>query len=551
MAADNISRLKKNLMHYIKQALMNRMLLCSLALLLITSCDKGFEEMNKNPNAYTEPVIGNLFTMSQVRTAGTGTNDRNRVNIKYFAGTLQYMAALGTNWSGDKNFENNQFGDLFETIYSVHLKELVQMLAATKDDPEMINYYAIGSIWRVYVLHRATDIYGDVPYSEAGLGFINGTYKPKYDKQSDIYPMMLSELETAIGQLDVSKASFGSADVMYGGDVVKWKTFAYSLMLRLSMRLSNVDPAKSEEWVKKAIAGGVMKSNNDIAIVKHAPGSTNSENRDAAELKRESFPESNQGKGPVKLGKTLIDLLQSYNDPRLPFYATLWEGNILANQAAKLVTTTDPALQKGLPNGYDATTIKQVIPDWNTNMLVNYSEPNTGTIASLSAPSMILSYSEVEFLLAEAALRGWEPGPASAHYNAAITASMQSTTIYPSQVLFPGGGPFVISQPAIDTYLAAHPLNGAGFEQQMEQLHTQFYLAHFMYYDNFEAFSNQRRTGYPRLIPPNYQGNFTGGKMLVRLRYPVSEASLNKVNYEAAIANQGPDLYTTPVWWDK
>lgn len=541
-------------MNYIKQHLINRVVKFSallMAVSLIASCDKGFKELNTNPNVYTDPVIGNLFTISEIRTAGVGTNDRNRVSIKYLAGTNQYMASLGTNWSGDKNFENGQFGDLFETIYSVHLKELVQMLAVTKDKPEMINYYAIGSIWRVFVLHRATDIYGDVPYKEAGLGFINGTFKPKYDKQSDIYPLMLSELQTAIGQLDPVKPSFGSSDVIYAGNTAKWKTFGYSLMLRLGMRMSNVDPAKSKEWVQKAIAGGVMKSNADMAKVDHAPGSTNSENRDAAELKRESFSESNQGKGPVKLSKTLVDYLVSYNDPRLPFYATLWEGNILSMQSAKLSTTTNPALQKGLPNGYDATTIKSVIPAWSSTMLAGYSEPNTGTIASLSAPTVIQSYAEVEFLLAEASLRGWDASSAATHYTAAVNASMKSTSIFPSQVLYPGGGPFSISQTAIDNYLLAHPLNGATFDLQMQQLYTQFYLAHFMWYDNFEEFAAIRRTGYPVLVPPNYPGNFTGGKALVRLRYPVSEATLNKENYDAAVAVQGPDLYTTPVWWDK
>ena len=256
------------------------------------------------------------------------------------------MASLGTNWSGDKNFENGQFGDLFETIYSMHLKELVQMLDLTKDKPDLVNYYAAGSIWRVFVLHRATDIYGDVPYNEAGLGYIEGTFKPKYDKQSEIYPKMLSELEAAIKQFDPAKPTLGASDIIYGGNIDKWKIFGYSLMLRLGMRLSNVDAAKSKEWVQKAITGGVMKSNADQAVVKHTTGSTNSENRDAAELKRESFPESNVGKGPVKLAKTLIDLLVSYNDPRLPFYATLWEGNILSQQAAKLPTTTNPAHKK-------------------------------------------------------------------------------------------------------------------------------------------------------------------------------------------------------------
>lgn len=540
-------------MNYIKQDFITRSLLPCLLLAcacLITSCDKGFESMNTNPNAYTEPVLGNLFTTSQVRTAGVGTPDRNRVSIKYFAGTNQYMASLGTNWSGDKNFENGQFGDLFETIYPVHLKELAQMLDLTKDKPDLVNFYAMGSIFRVFILHRATDIYGDVPYSEAGLGYTNGIYKPKYDKQSDIYPKMLAELDAAIKQLDASKQNMGSSDIMYGGNIAKWKTFGYSMMLRLGMRLSNVDATKSKEWVQKAIAGGVMKSNDDIAYVKHTTGSTNSENRDAAELKRESFPESNQGKGPVKLSKTLVDLLQSKNDPRIPFYCTLWDGNILAQQNAKLPTSTNPAQQKGLPNGYDATTIKNVIPGWNNDMLATYSEPNTGTIASLIAPTVLQSYAEVEFLLAEASLRGWDASSASSHYTNGINASMKMISIFPTPVLFGSAGAFTISQSTIDGYAAANALSGS-MAQQMEQVHTQMYLALFMLYDNFESFANIRRTGYPALVPPNYPGNFTGGKMLVRLRYPVSEATLNKENYEAAIAVQGPDLYTTPVWWDK
>ena len=128
---------------------------------------------------------------------------------------------------------------------------------------------------------------------------------------------------------------------------------------------------------------------------------------------------------------------------------------------------------------------------------------------------------------------------------------MKTISIFPTPVLFGSGGPFTITQAQIDAYIAAHPLNGAGLAAQMEQIYTQFYLHMFMLYDNFEEFATQRRTGYPVLVPPNYPGNFTGGKMLLRLKYPVSEASLNTENYNAAIASQGPDLYTTPVWWDK
>lgn len=520
-----------------------------VVVLLLSSCDKGFEKMNKNPNAYTEPVIGNLFTTSVIRTAGTGTEDRNRTNIKYFAGTMQYMASLTLFWSGDKNLEQGQHGDLFNTIYNIHLKPLQQVIAETEGKEDWVNQHAIANIWRVFVLHRATDMYGDVPYTEAGMGYISAIHKPKYDRQSEIYPNMLTQLEIAIAQLDPSKASYGASDPIYEGDVTKWKTFGYSLMLRLGMRMSNVEPAQSKTWVEKAIAGGVFSENAESAKVNHQAGNGNTQNWDSFELKRESFPESNQGKGLVKLGETLIDALIARNDPRLPFYATLWQGNILAQQASALPSATDPALQKGLPTGHDQNTIESIIPNFSTSMLVDFSEPNTATIASLDAPTIIMSYAEVEFLLAEAALRGWAPGTAKLHYEKAITANMQMTSLFPHTTLSTGSS--VISQSAIDTYIAANPLaENSSFELQMQQIYTQFWLAHFMYYDCFEAFSTWRRTGFPLLTAPNYPGNFTGGAHLIRLRYPPEETILNTENYNAAIANQGPDLYTTPVWWD-
>lgn len=118
---------------------------------------------------------------------------------------------------------------------------------------------------------------------------------------------------------------------------------------------------------------------------------------------------------------------------------------------------------------------------------------------------------------------------------------MEATT------LFPGG--VVITPATIEDYLAAQPLTGTT-EEQMETIHTQFYIAHFMWLDFFEAWSNWRRTGYPELIPVNYPGNATGGVIPRRLRYPQSEMALNTENYEAAVANQGPDLLQTRIWWD-
>jgi len=118
---------------------------------------------------------------------------------------------------------------------------------------------------------------------------------------------------------------------------------------------------------------------------------------------------------------------------------------------------------------------------------------------------------------------------------------MQIETIYP--------GGMSISDDAIDDYLTANPYTGGTFDQQMKQIHTQFWASLFM--TNMEVYANWRRTGYPVLIPVNYPGNATGGTISRRLPYPQSEASLNTENYKAAVAAQGPDLFTTRVWWDK
>lgn len=533
-------------MNYIKSKMIITVLALVMVVATFTSCDKGFQELNVNPNAYTEPSLPPLFTTSIIRTVGTGTADRNRTNVKYLSGAMQYHATLQNFWYGEKGVVNAQTGNFFETVYTSHLRELSVVISKTEGDPDQVNQNSMAKIWKVYALHRVTDAYGDVPYKEAVLGSIEGIYKPVYDKQSDIYLWMLQDLETAIQALDPSKGSFGGADVIYRGNVTKWKTFGYSLMLRLGMRLTKVDPDMAKTWVQKAIAGGVMQSNADLAKLDHTPGDANNWNWDARELKRESLPEGNQGLGLVKMGKTFIDLLQANDDPRLPFYATLWDGNINSKQAQVITETTKPELQKGLPNGYDPGTIAQAVPGWTTSLLTTYSEPNTATVANFSAPSIIFSYSEVEFLLAEAALRGWGPGAAEDHYENAIRANMESSALFPNSSL----DPMSISDTEISDYIASHTLAGTD-DDKLEQVYLQFYLAHYMYLDFFEAWSTWRRTGVPDLAPITYSLNTTGGLPIRRLMYSFDEKALNTANVEAAIAQQGPDTYTTRVWWDK
>jgi hypothetical protein len=516
-----------------------------MSLLFLTGCDKGFEDMNVNPNAYTEPELNPLFTNSLIRIVGTGTADRNRTNIKFFSGAMQYHATLQNFWYGEKGIVNSQSGNFFETVYTSHLREISVIIDATEGLADKVNQNAIAKIWEIYDIQRVTDAYGDVPYKDAVKG-MSDIYKPKYDKQSDIYPWMLEDLEAAINQLDPALTSYGAADVVFGGDVNKWKKFGYSLMLRIGMRMTKVDPTMSKTWVEKAVTGGVFESIADQAVLKHVKDNSNTWNWDARELKRESLPESNKGLGLVKMGKTFMDLLHANNDPRIPIYATLWEGNIDSKQLSVITSTTLPELQKGLPNGYDAGTISQAIPGWTSSMLTSYSEPNTATIANFAAPSIIISYSEIEFLLAEASLRGWVSGDPEDHYHKAIRANMETSYLYPNSSL----EPMTITETEISDYLTAHPLTGTDTEK-LALIATQFYLAHYMYLDFFEAWSNWRRTGIPALSPINYVLNSTGGVPIRRLMYSTQELSLNTENVNAAIAIQGPDTYLTRVWWDK
>jgi len=498
--------------------------------------------MNTNPNAFTEPVISNLFSTSIIRH----TQNNGQIldaECKQAGSWVQYFASLTTvEWYGDKYLWRAGYYDRFyQNAYRTELRELMQVLDATRDNPDLINQYSIARIWRVEILHRVTDLYGDVPYFEAGLGYLEGIYKPKYDRQPDIYADMLKELEEAATSLDASKASYSSADFLYNGDVDKWRKYAYSMMLRLGMRLTKVDAALAESWVTKAIAGGVMQNNEDIAYLRHTSQTNTNWNTISQVLQGgEGVPLSAKGKGIMKMNKTFIDYLKATSDPRISFYATLWQGNADVTQVDQ---HSAPELQQGLPGGNDQITIKNAIPEWTSDMLANYSEPNLHTVAHLETPSIFQSYAEVQFLLAEAALRGWTSGDTKTYYENAVRAAFAMQSIFPNA---PSAGQ---SDADATSYLAANPYQAGDFNQQMQQIHTQFWVS--LFGCNMEVYANWRRTGYPALTPYNFPANETGGVIPRRSRYPTIETSLNTVNYTAAVAQQGPDLFTTRVWWDK
>ena len=195
-------------------------------LTILTSCDKGFKEMNSNPNAFNEPILGNMFSRSIINVAGTSDQNTMYPRDKITGAIMQYWSTLNVMmWTGGFYMYKPEYTDgFYDAVYTTDLKEAQQLLALTKDDPELSNHYNILRIWRVYILHRPTDFYGDIPYFDAGKGYTEGILNPKFDRQELIYKDMFKELEEAANNLDPSKPSWGAADYIYQGVVRKRAT---------------------------------------------------------------------------------------------------------------------------------------------------------------------------------------------------------------------------------------------------------------------------------------------------------------------------------------
>ncbi|HYJ37272.1 MAG TPA: SusD/RagB family nutrient-binding outer membrane lipoprotein [Chitinophagaceae bacterium] len=497
---------------------------------LLVSCDNGFEEMNVNPNASTEVVPGFLFTNAQLSTVNINFTGGAYLTIgqsmQHFATYKEVPAA------GDKYF-NFSYSTASWNAFSGAVIQLQQVIDEVSTNPIDINKLSVARIWKAYLFHRLTDLYGDVPYSEAAQALSQKNYTPKYDLQSEIYVDLLNELENAANSFEASQPTFGNADLVYGGDIAKWRKFAYSLMLRLGMRLTEIDETAAKSWVEKAIAGGVIVNNEDIGVIAYVDGSqTTSRNFISSGLLSTDYvsPGGDNVEGG-KFAKTLIDYLKNTKDPRLNVISIVW-----VPSGSTFVADTTTALQQGMPNA----AYNSLPANFNT-----FSEPNPSTILKYNAPLLVFTNAEVHLLLAEAALRGWYSGStAEQSYASAVTAGMKQWT------LFGSGG--VISNAKITQYMANNAYKTAGtFDEQMEQIQTQKWVTLFLE-DEYEIFANWRRTGYPNLTPTNYPGNLTGGKIPTRFVVPDSELIYNATNfYEATDRQGGVNTLSSVVWWDK
>jgi len=496
---------------------------------MLSSCDKGFDELNVNrvdPTTLDAQFIMNRAIIEATYPDNFATLQMLTYN---FGIVQQIITPFGSSLSGGNYniFNPGNTTPVWTNFYRNVLKQTVDAVQKTKDNNNRTNLYNEARIWKAYAFMILTDTYGDIPYTEAAQGFISGTIQPKYDKQELIYKDILKELDEATAALDASKPT-SSGDILYGGDIIKWKRFGNSLLLRAAMRLTKVAPDVAKTYVAKAVAGGLMQSNSDNAALRHT---SLFNNWIAVHL-------TAREKANFYLAQPFVDYLKNNNDPRLRSIAYRHVGAKSGAEQAAPRTTTDPALQIGMPMGYDDVSIKNTFATFGVASLYDYSQVNLNTVLKVTSPEYHVTYSQTQLLLAEAVVRGWATGDANQLFQSGIRAHMQQMAEYDASA--------AISEPAIQTYLSANTLN---MSTAYEQINTQYWAASFM--NGPELFANFRRSGYPALTKNPYPGSEITGDFIRRMPYPDSEIITNSTNLNAAIAVQGKNDLNTRVWWDK
>ena len=502
--------------------------LLSVCLITTIGCNtEELQELNINPTAANELDWKFIFTDAQLRTA-ENRYVNGRVHLNLGAGMAQHMATQsvgGERGSGDKYFYHiDSHNAYMDRVYENALKPIGEVIRQTGPEgvnPTWTNLHHMAQVTYILPMHIMTDLYGNVPYTEANRG-IEGIFFPQYDTQEFIYKDMLAKLEAAASAIGTGSDEVGNADLFYNGDFSKWKKLANSLMLRLAMRISNVDAATAQSFVQKAISGGVMTSNEDLARVPMSAGPSQWFNQNG--ISRAMIPDD--WGADNMLSSTLVDWLKERNDPRLGIIARtgLW-----TDQANFI---TDPQLQVGMPNGLDPDDLAEIFPGYvSGDREMTFAKINP-MLLDVDDPFIHMTHAEVEFLLAEAAIKGWHSGDPAAHYANGVRSSMQQWVMFDPS--------FAVDDATVDAYLAANPFDGTA---QMVQEHN--WAANFMQW--YEAYSNWRRTKVPALNPVNYPGNETGGTVPTRLKYNTVEASLNPNTQSQGTQ---PDNMTTKVWWD-
>lgn len=547
------------------------MMMAACTLFFASCSDEYMENMNTDPSKAATIDPNAQLTTAQLQTYG----DLSMVEIYrnyLYAFSQQLMGCWNTtNYGGRHTLDNNEMSRIWTSFYTQSVKNVTDARYRTAEDPGKVNINSILRIYRVYLMSIITDIYGDVPYTEAGLGFLDGKYTPRYDKQEDIYNDFFRELEDASAKLDATKDRV-TGDVIYNGDLAKWKKLANSLRLRFAMRISNVNQEKAETEFENAMIadGGVIDNAASDALIKYITVSFSFGQEAYSDYRGNSISQllfgNDPSNNPSYICSTLFNQLYNTEDPRTFRIARCYyDGLMGATSPDNRIDLTDEMLEKGIefkprdpgayswepwPSGYDSDICKALAvnnPSVKVTMDREVEPKLANNFLKSDNPGVVMTSAEVKFLMAEAALKGWDVGGATVEdlYEEGVRASMDFLT--------DNYGCNVVTEDEFKAFIQNKGMIGHTNEQKLEAINTQAWILHFS--NPNECWANVRRSGYPKLKSPEEYGFgqfLTGGiEIPVRLCYPVLESSYNKKSYDEAIGRMGgTDDWHTHVWWD-
>ncbi len=493
------------------------------------------------------------------RAAGGNTVRVHGAYVKYYA-SYSNLYIMGGLTQFDQGVNDDPWGAYQNCMrWAVTLEDYLVNL----NDPNQVNNLAFTRIMKVAIIQRLSDFYGDVPVSEAGLGYISSVYKPKYDKQQDIYTYMLETLDAEASALTDNSTimqytwkgdsdSKKTRDIVYSGDTKKWKKYAYSLMLRIAMRMSAVDAATAKTYAEKAIAGGVILTDADNWTLKTKDNLNDEKNPYSSWF--EGSP-SGDPERYTKLGEYFVDFLKNNNDPRQKVYfgGRLNAGitDIIASDMQKYWRDAskwnwDLTQAKGMAHGTNANPCASVAEYHQT-----YTSPNP-FLYTIDQPLVVLTASEMLYLIAEASLNGWITGTtADAAYASAITTNMEQLSSYSGLLTPSASNPTYpdqkITAAEISAYIAAKPL-GTGDAARL-RLAEEMWVS--LYMNPSEAWFNVRR------MDLNLPANSATAPMPVRNAYSENDRSNNIDNLNIGLQQMGLSVnatreeeIATRVWWD-
>ncbi len=471
-------------------------------MLFFTACNKNFDETNTNPNtvpatrpeSLLDPSIYSMVQANQTRALRL-THEMMQVHVTTSNSDEIHRYIIRPSES-----------DYMWRVWYLQLTNFKDMYATSEILRPVQTYYnsymGIARIMQSWTYSLLTDTYGDVPFTEANRGRDENLFQPKFDKQQLIYDSLFSYLEeanTLLAQAQAIPAALAGKDPVYAGDIAKWRKFGNTLYLRLLLRASGRAESNAAQKIKEIVETPatypVFNNNAESAVLKFT---TTIPYVSAFNTYRDFDFNGDNG-----LSQFFINTLNEWEDPR----RTRWANTVGSNY-------------EGVPSGY--------APGQQPERLSTYqaalkNEPLTGNI---------ISYPELQFILAEAALRGYTNGNPKTLYENGVNNAI---TFW--GVTVPAGH---LAKPAI-AWVDAESL-----EQKLEKIITQKYFTYF--FTDFQSWFEHRRTGYPTLpVGPGVQNN---GIMPTRLVYPTLVQSLNRTNYTAAVEQMGGDNMLVKVWWD-